>query len=124
MVENSRDKSLFCSFVPAVSPLSLKSMRATVRDLNIAQQTHLSLADIAQKLNPLIQGWIGYYGRYAPGQLEPMLRHVNLTLLRWVMRKFKRFATRKVAAGRFLERLAKARELLVHWRLGMIGAFA
>jgi RNA-directed DNA polymerase len=124
MVQNSRDKSLFCSFVPAVSPLSLKSMRATVRDLNIAQQTHLSLADIAQKLNPLIQGWIGYYGRYAPGQLEPMLRHVNLTLLRWVMRKFKRFATRKVAAGRFLERLAKARELFVHWRLGMIGAFA
>lgn len=100
-------------------------MRSAVRDLNIAQRTHLSLEDIAQKLNPLVQGWIGYYGRYSRGQLEPMLRHVNLTLRRWVMRKFKRFVTRKVAAGRFLERLVKTRaELFAHWRVGMIGAFA
>jgi len=125
MVENSRDKSLFCSFVPAVSPSALKSMRTAVRDLDIAQTTHLSLEDIAKKLNPLVQGWIGYYGRYSPAQLEPMLRHVNLTLRRWVMRKFKRYAGRRVAAGRFLERLVKTRaELFAHWRLGMIGAFA
>ena len=125
MVENSQDGSLFCSFVPAVSPSALKSIRATVRDLNIAQRTHLSLDDIAEKLNPLLRGWIGYYGRYAPWQLEPMLRHVNLTLRRWVMRKFKRFAGRRVAAARFLERLVKTRaDLFVHWRTGMIGAFA
>jgi len=125
MVENSQDGSLFCSFVPAVSPSALKSMRSTVRDLNIARRTHLSLDDIAEKLNPLLRGWIGYYGRHAPWQLEPMLRHVNLTLRRWVMRKFKRFAGRRVAAARFLERLVKTRaDLFVHWRTGMIGAFA
>jgi Group II intron, maturase-specific domain len=73
--------------VPAVSPSALKSMRSTVRDLNIAQRTYLSLDDIAKKLNPLLRGWIGYYGRYASSQLEPMLRHVNLTIRRWAMRK-------------------------------------
>ncbi len=125
MVQNAQDGSLFCSFVPAVSPSALKSMRSTVRDLNIAQRTHLSLADIAEKLNPLLRGWIGYYGRYAPSQVGPMLRHVNLTLRRWVMRKFKRFAGRTVAAARFLERLVRTRNnLFVHWRIGMIGAFA
>jgi len=125
MVRNSQDGSLFCSFAPAVSPSALKSMREAVRDLDIAQTTHLSLEDIAGKLNPLVQGWIGYYGRYSPAQLEPMLRHVNLTLRRWVMRKFKSYAGRKVAAARFLERLVKTRaRLFAHWRLGMIGAFA
>jgi RNA-directed DNA polymerase len=125
MVQKAQDGSLFCSFVPAVSPSALKSMRSMVRDLNIAQRTHLSLADIAEKLNPLLRGWIRYYGRYAPSQLEPMLRHVNLTLRRWVMRKFKRFAGRNVAAARFLEWLARTRDnLFVHWRIGMIGAFA
>ena len=99
MVQNSQDGSLFCSFAPAVSPSALKSMRSTVRNLNIAQWTQRSLADIGKKLNPLLRGWIGYYGRYAVRQLEPMLRHVNLTLRRWVMRKFKRFAARKVAAA-------------------------
>src|ERR1700757_694121 len=125
MVQNSRDGSLFCSFVPAVSPSALKSMRSTVRDLNIAQRTHLSLDDIAKKLNPLLRGWIGYYGRYASSQLEPMLRHVNLTIRRWAMRKFKRFAARRVAAALFLERQVKTRaDLFVHWQLGMIGAFS
>jgi RNA-directed DNA polymerase len=124
-VQNSQNGSLFCSFVPAVSPTALKSIRETVRDLNIAQTTHLSLVDIAKKLNPLLRGWIGYYGRYSPWQLEPMLRHVNLTLRRWAMRKFKRFAGRAVAAARFLERLVKTRvDLFAHWRIGMIGAFA
>ena len=116
MVQNSQDGSLFCSFVPAVSPMALKAIRATVRELNIAQRTHLPLEDIVKKLNPLLRGWIGYYGRYASSQLAPMLRYVNLTLRQWVMRKFKRFAGRKVAASRFLERLIKTRAgLFVHW---------
>jgi len=93
--------------------------------LNIAQQTHLSLVDVAQELNRLVQGWIGYYGRYAPKGLGPMLRHVNLTLRRWVMRKFKRYAGRRVKVAVLLERLAKTCPgLFVHWRNGMIGAFA
>jgi len=125
MVRNRQNGSLFCNFTPAVSPSALKSMRSAVRDLNIAQQTHLSLGDVAQMLNPLVQGWIGYYGRYAPSELGPMLRHVNLTLRRWVMRKFKRYARRRVKAAVLLERLVKAcPKLFVHWRIGMIGAFA
>jgi group II intron reverse transcriptase/maturase len=124
-VQNTKDGSLFCNFTPAVSPSALKSMRSAVRDLDIAQQTHLSLGEVAQKLNPLLRGWIGYYGRYSPGQLEPMLRHVNLTLRRWVTRKFKRYARRRVKAARLLERLAETcPELFVHWRIGLIGAFA
>ncbi len=125
MVENSQNGSLFCSFGPAVSPSALKSIRSTVRGLDIAQRTQLTLDGIAGMLNPLLRGWIGYYGRYAPSQLAPMLRHVNLTLRRWVLRKFKRYATRKVAAALFLEKLAKTRaNLFEHWRIGMIGAFA
>ena len=48
---------------------ALKAMRATIRDLNIRRMTQVSLADIAQKLNPLLRGWIAYYGRYTPSAL-------------------------------------------------------
>ena len=48
--------------------------------MNIAQLTKRSLVDVAKLLNPLLRGWIGYYGRYSVRQLESMLRHVNLTL--------------------------------------------
>ena len=111
---------------PAVSPSALKAMRATIRDLNIRHRTQLSLADIARQLNPLLRGWIEYYGRYAPSALYPMLRYVNQTLLAWAMRKFKRFKAHKIRASRFLATswLGNNADLFVHWRIGMTGTFA
>jgi hypothetical protein len=82
------------------------------------------LADIARQINPLLRGWIAYYGRYAPSALAPLLRYVNLTLLTWLMRKFKRFTGHKIRAGRFLQRLAAGRpDPFVHWRLHITGVF-
>jgi len=124
-IKNSRDNSMFCGFNPAVSPSALKTMRSTIRDLNIRRQTQLSLADIARTLNPLVRGWIEYYGRYAPSALSPILRYVNQTLVRWAMRKFKRFKAHKIRASRFLQKLVRENmSLFVHWRIGMTGTFA
>ena len=70
-------------------------------------------------------GGSGTDGRFNRSALETMLRHVNLTLVGWAMRKFKRFQGRKVGAARFLEKLVRTRPALFeHWRIGMIGAFA
>jgi hypothetical protein len=87
-------------------------------------KTQLSLADIGQQLNPLLRGWLAYYGRYAPSALAPLLRYVNQTLMAWAMRKFKRFKGHKIRAGRFLQQLAVDRPgLFMHWQLGMRGVF-
>jgi hypothetical protein len=74
MVKRFRDNTRFCGFNPAVSSSAMKAMRSTIRDLKLRHQTQLSLQDIAQRLNPLLRGWIDYYGRYAPSALYPMLR--------------------------------------------------
>ncbi len=125
LVRRFRDNTLFCGFNPAVSSSAMKAMRSTIRELKLRHQTQLSLQDIAQQLNPLLRGWIEYYGRYAPSALYPLLRHVNQMLVAWAMRKFKRFNDHKIRASQFLQRLAAERaELFVHWSLGMIGTFA
>ena len=108
LVRRFRDNSLFCGFNPAVSPSAMKAMREAIRDLNIGHQTQRSLQDIAQQLNPLLRGWVEYYGRYAPSALYPLLRYVNQTLLAWVMRKFKRFHGHKIQASQFLQRLPRS----------------
>src|SRR6266446_5003268 len=93
---------------------------AAIRDLGIRHQTQLSLADVARRINPLLRGWIEYYGRYAPSALYPLLRYIYLTLRDWVMRKFKRFAASKSRAGYFLKRLARENaNLFVLWRSGI-----
>jgi len=103
----------------------MKAMRTTIRELGLRNRTELSMADIARRINPLLRGWIAYYGRYAPSALAPMFRYVNLTLRAWVMRKFKRFAAKKIRAGRFLERMAREHtDLFMHWRLCPSGVFA
>jgi hypothetical protein len=103
----------------------MKAMRATIRDLNLRRQTQLSLQDIARQLNPLLRGWIAYYGRYAPSALYPVLHYVNQTLMAWALRKFKRFKRHKVQASQFLQRLAReCVDLFVHWQIGMTGVFA
>lgn len=96
----------------------------TIRELGLRHRTELSLADIAQRVDPLLRGWIAYYGRYTRSALYPMLRYVNLTLQAWAMRKFKRLRGHKVRANCFLLGLARERpSLFVHWQSGMIGVF-
>jgi len=125
LVRSVRDNSLFCGFNPAVSPSALQAMRQTIRDLNLRRQTQLSLQDIARQLNPLLRGWIAYYGRYAPSALHPLLRYVNQTLVAWARRKFKRFQRHTTPASQLFVRLARARvDLFVHWKIGQTGVFA
>jgi group II intron reverse transcriptase/maturase len=124
-VWGSRSGRLFCGYTPAVSPSAMKAMREKIRDLNIRRQTQWSLDKIAERLNPLLRGWIEYYGRFAPSALHPLLRYVNQTLLAWAMRKFKRFRAHRTHAGQFLRKLARdSAHLFVHWRLGQVGTFA
>jgi RNA-directed DNA polymerase len=118
LVKNTRNRQLFCGFNPAISPAALKDIRSTIKSLKIRRQTDLTLEEIARRLNPLLRGWIEYYGRFTPSALEPLYRHVNSTLLRWVRRKYKRFAAHPIQAGRFLEQLARTPDaVFVHGRL-------
>jgi hypothetical protein len=75
--------------------------------------------------NPVLRGWIEYYGRYCPSALYPVLRHFNKTLVAWAMRKFKRLRGHKTRAIAFLERILERQpKLFVHWSKGMVGGFA
>jgi len=123
--ENPKTQKVFCSFLPAVSPSAIKGMRGKVRGLNIQRHTSISLTDIAEMLNPLLRGWIEYYGQYSRTSIRPILRTVNLTVRKWLMRKFKRYRGHKTRAGIFLEQLSQtAGHLFAHWNIGLYGAFA
>ncbi|MBK1851293.1 hypothetical protein FE845_08060 [Marinobacter sp. 1-4A] len=83
------------------------------------------MADISRLHNPILRGWLAYYGRFYPSALYPVLRHFNQTLVAWAMAKFKRLKGRKMRASQLLKSLAKTRpSLFVHWQRGMVGDFA
>lgn len=119
----SRDV-IFASFSPAVSGKSLKAMRARTRSLNLRNQTHLSLEEFSCILNPILRGWIAYYGKFYPSAMWPIYRHADHTIRAWIMRKYRRLRRRKVRASMLLQRVATQNpSLFAHWRFGGIGAF-
>ena len=125
VVKNSKRNSLFVSFTPAVSATALKAMRAKTRKLNYRNRTDLSLRDISRLHNPVLRGWIAYYGRFSPSSLYPVYRHFNQTLVAWAMRKYKRLKGHKTRASLFVEQIAERQPyLFVHWQKGTVGGFA
>ena len=123
-VVNNKTKKFFVGFIPSVSHLSLKSMRMKTRKLGWKNRTDLSLNDIAKVYNPVLQGWINYYGSYNRSGMYSIWRHFNKTLVAWAVKKFKGFGQSKIKAGKFLQAIAKrSPPLFAHWRAGMVGAF-
>ena len=106
LVKNSRRNTLFWSFTPAVSRAALAEMRQEIRETNFRNRTQIELGDIARGLNPVLRGWMEYYGRYSPSALYPVFRQVNRTLVAWAMRKYKHLAGHKTRASLFLESIA------------------
>jgi RNA-directed DNA polymerase len=124
-VKNRRRNSIFVNFTPAASAAALKAMCAKIRQDGIRNRTELSLQDIARWYNPILQGWLNYYGKYYPSVLYQMLRCFNRTLVAWVMKKYRRFKGHKTRACQFLEKIAKEKpHLFAHWKIGMVGSFA
>jgi hypothetical protein len=124
-VKNSKIGSMFASFTAAVSPAALTAMRQKARRLNYRKRTDLSLQDIASKLNPILRGWIAYYGRFQPSALHPLYWHIDKLLVAWARKKYKRFRASWRQAGLFIEEVSrKCPKLFAHWKLGMAAASA
>jgi len=83
----------FTSFLPAISPEALKARSVRLRELRIHRRTDLTLDDLVEWLNPIIAGWMHYYGKYYRTELYPLLRRVNIYLRRWAGKKYRRLRT-------------------------------
>ena len=107
------------NFAPAVSNESAKRMRRFMRKWRLHLRSDKSLLDLSIRINPVLRGWIYYYGKYHKSQLYPTFDRLNQTLTRWVMRKYKRFNKRhKSRAWYWLGRIAKQNpDLFAHWRI-------
>jgi hypothetical protein len=77
VVKNCKRNNMFVSFTPAVSNKAVTAMRATTRKLRYRNRTELSLADISRLHNPILRGWLAYYGRFYRSAMCPVFRHFN-----------------------------------------------
>jgi RNA-directed DNA polymerase len=75
-----QDGEKFGSFSPAISAEALKATSDPLRELRIHSHTNLSLNELARWLNPIIAGWMKYYGEHRRSALYRLLRRFNAYL--------------------------------------------
>ena len=108
----------FINFTPAVSNKAAKKMRQEMRRWRLQLRSDKALDDLARMWNPVIRGWIQYYGRYYRSALNPVFRHLNVYLVRWARRKYKRLSRHQRRAEHWLGRIAcRDPRLFAHWHM-------
>jgi len=115
----SKTGQIFPTYSPAISRKAAKGLRRKIRrHWRLPTRTGMSLDEIANIMNPVLRGWIQYYGRFRRSSLVAVLRNLNLSLRLWVMRKYKRFKRRPRAAMMWLRRIAeKEPGFFAHWEI-------
>ena len=119
-VRTKQGKFLF-GFNPAVSDEAAKQIRGQIRRWRLHLRSGSTLEQLARAINPVVRGWINYYGRFRPSALYYSLNRINDYLVRWFMHKYKRFRHRQARARKALGNHARlVLDLFAHWALATL----
>ena len=111
----------FVSFLPAISAKAAKAIRQTIREWRMAStRNNQRLEDLARVVNPVVRGWMNYYGRFYRSKCVQVLRISTRPSRRGRDGSIERFRRRERASMHWLGRIARRDpKLFVLWQLGM-----
>lgn len=105
----------FLSFIPAISKDALKKISAEVRSWRLHRRTGHTFADLARMINPIVRGWMNYYGAFYRSALHGLLARINAYLLRWVRKKYRRYRGRKASQEAWARVTKQYPRFIAHW---------
>jgi RNA-directed DNA polymerase len=113
----SRHGRQFLSFEPAVSREALTRIGREVRSWHLHLRTGLTFQELARRINPIVAGWLNYYGRFRWWELIPLAMRINAYLVRWIRKKYKRLAARRKALAKMQEIAQRYPRMFAQWRI-------
>lgn len=116
----NRQGKFFTGFLPAVSNKAGKAIREKIREWKLSARSGSDINTLAAEVNPVLRGWINYYGHYYKSELQDVLKYLNLILKKWARQKYKKLHSHKTKASKWLVTLyQRAPYLFAHWRIGV-----
>jgi RNA-directed DNA polymerase len=114
----NRFGKFFVNFSPGVSNAAAKAIREEIRRWQLRCRIDKWIDDLARMFNPVIRGWITYYGRYYKSALYPTFRYLDQCLANWATAKYKRLRRHRQRAGQWVSKTAsRDPRLFDHWPL-------
>ena len=111
----NRNGQLFTTFSPAISPDALKAKSQQVRGWRIHKRNTSDLAELAEWINPIVCGWMNYYGKFNRSRLYRLLQRINTYIVRWARNKYRRLGSFKKAKRWWTGLVDREPDLFVHW---------
>lgn len=111
-----KDGKIRHNFIASVSKASSKNFREKIKAMEIHKRTGCKLDIIAEILNPLVRGWMNYFGKFNPSAMKDTLQCIERRIVKWAMCKYKNFRGRRRRAERWLYAVRKREpKLFAHW---------
>ena len=106
---------MFVAFQPAISKDAQNKISGQIRRWRLHRWIGLNLAEIARQINPVVRGWMQYYGAFYRSALNPLLSRINAYVMRWIRNKYKRLRTIKKAKACWQRITRQQPRLFAHW---------
>ncbi|MEU8109917.1 group II intron maturase-specific domain-containing protein [Nonomuraea muscovyensis] len=104
------------SFQPAISKDALKKISGEVRTWRLDHRIGSTFAQLAKAINPIVGGWMQYYGAFYQTALYSLLARINSYLVRWIRHKYRRLKTVKKALRAYYGATRAYPAMFRHWR--------
>jgi hypothetical protein len=86
-----------------------------VRRWRIHRHTNSTLTDLAERINPIVRGWMTYWGHFHRAQMFGLLQRINAYLMRWARKKYRRLRSHHRVKSWWAGVVARAPNLFAHW---------
>ncbi len=107
------------NFIASVSKKAEQSLKDKVKALEIHKRTGSKIEMIAEVLNPILRGWMNYFGKFNRSAMRRVLDCVQRRLIKWAMCKYKNFRGHRRRAEEWLRQVRKREpKMFAHWALG------
>ncbi len=117
--KSKKRSGLFLGFDCSISISSRKRIAAKLGELKVHRMTSNSIVGIAKILNPMIRGWINYYGKFRKSMLHGVFKLLNNRLVKWARKRYKRYKTSIKRAYKWFFRVQEQfPNLFYHWKMG------
>jgi len=114
----NRRGQMFVAFTPAISRSSANAIRQTIRGWRLHLWNNVALGNIAHEVNPVVRGWIHYYGHYRRSALYRVLAPLDAYLVRWAMTTYKNLRQHRTRAREWVKRIQRRDPtLFAHWSM-------
>ncbi|WP_347331843.1 group II intron reverse transcriptase/maturase [Marinimicrobium locisalis] len=112
----------YTNFSPSMSAKAFKRIKERVRQWDVINWSGRTPVELAAKLNPVVTGWLNYYGHFGLADGVYRLRkYLDQTLMRWARKKYKRLRRSCRKSWTFIDKLrTQSRYLFAHWKMSNV----